>query len=157
MNVDGLPYRTIWRTADRRAIEVIDQTALPHVFRTLVLADAEQTRAAITEMIVRGAPLIGVTGAYGLALAAQADASDTEVERAAAWLALARPTAINLRWAIERARAAILAAATADRVRPHGRRRTPSPKRTSPPARLLDGTDWRSSKRPPSVAGGSTS
>jgi methylthioribose-1-phosphate isomerase len=116
MNVDGLPYRTIWRTADRRAIEVIDQTALPHVFRTLVLADAEQTRAAITEMIVRGAPLIGVTGAYGLALAAQADASDTEVERAAAWLALARPTAINLRWAIERARAAILAAATADRV-----------------------------------------
>jgi methylthioribose-1-phosphate isomerase len=116
MKVDGVPYRTIWRTPQGRAVEVIDQTALPHAFRTLILATAEQAHAAIRDMIVRGAPLIGATGAYGLALAVDADASDAGVTGAAERLAQARPTAINLRWAIDRCRAAILAEPPADRA-----------------------------------------
>ena len=116
MKINGVSYRTIWRTDDRRAVEVIDQTALPHALRTRVLTDVDQARTAIADMIVRGAPLIGATGAYGMALAAQADASDMALEFAARQLAQARPTAINLRWAVERAKAAILAAAPADRV-----------------------------------------
>jgi len=116
MKINGVSYRTIWRTDDPRAVEVIDQTALPHALRTRVLTDVDQARTAIADMIVRGAPLIGATGAYGMALAAQADASDIALEFAARQLAQARPTAINLRWAVERAKAAILAAAPADRV-----------------------------------------
>ena len=116
MKINGVSYRTIWRTDDPRAVEVIDQTALPHALRTRVLTDVDQARTAIADMIVRGAPLIGATGAYGMALAAQADASDMALEFAARQLAQARPTAINLRWAVERAKAAILAAAPADRV-----------------------------------------
>jgi methylthioribose-1-phosphate isomerase len=108
MNIDGLAYRTIWRTPDGRAVEVIDQTALPHALRTVVLTEVEDARAAIADMIVRGAPLIGATGGYGMALAAQADASDEAVEHAARTLAQARPTAINLNWAVQRAKAAIL-------------------------------------------------
>jgi methylthioribose-1-phosphate isomerase len=116
MQVDGVPYRTIWRTRDGRAVEVIDQTALPHAFRTVVLSTLEQARDAICDMVVRGAPLIGATGAYGLALAAQQDASDAGIARAADRLAEARPTAVNLRWAIERARAAVLARPPGERA-----------------------------------------
>ena len=115
MKVDGLPYRTIWRNTDGRTVAVIDQTALPHALRTATLATVEDARAAIADMIVRGAPLIGATGAYGLALAAQADPSDAGLAQAAHLLAEARPTAINLRWAVERALAAILAHPPADR------------------------------------------
>ena len=108
MKIDGVPYRTIWRSRDGRSVEVIDQTALPHVFRTVQLHGLEDARAAIADMIVRGAPLIGAAGAYGLALAVQADASDPAIEAAARTLAQARPTAVNLRWAVERARARVL-------------------------------------------------
>src|ERR1700744_1981776 len=99
MKVDGVPYRTIWRSGS--TVEVIDQTALPHQFRTVALADAGQAVRAIKTMVVRGAPLIGATGAYGLALAAQADPSDAGLIQAAHALAEARPTAVNLRWAVE--------------------------------------------------------
>jgi methylthioribose-1-phosphate isomerase len=116
MKVNGVSYRTIWRAQDRRSVEVIDQTALPHAFRTRVLADLDQARAAIADMIVRGAPLIGATGAYGMALAVQADPGDDAVEHAAAVLGRARPTAVNLRWAVERAKTAILAAPPAQRA-----------------------------------------
>jgi methylthioribose-1-phosphate isomerase len=116
MKIDGVSYRTIWRTQDGRAVEVIDQTALPHALRTVVLTDVEAARAAIADMIVRGAPLIGATGAYGMALATQADASDEGVARAARILAAARPTAINLNWAVQRAKAAILAHPLAERA-----------------------------------------
>ena len=116
MKVNGLSYRTIWRAQDRRSVEVIDQTALPHAFRTRALANLDQARAAIADMIVRGAPLIGATGAYGMALAAQADPGDDAVEHAAAVLGQARPTAVNLRWAVERAKTAILAAPPAQRA-----------------------------------------
>jgi methylthioribose-1-phosphate isomerase len=117
MKIDGVPYRTIWRTPDGRGVEVIDQTALPHAFRTAVLTDVDGARAAIADMIVRGAPLIGAAGAFGMALAAQSDASDESLAWAAQVLADARPTAINLRWAVERAKAAILDRPPADRAR----------------------------------------
>ena len=107
MKVDGVPYRTIWRNGS--SVEVIDQTALPHLFRTVRLETAGHAVHAIRSMIVRGAPLIGATGAYGLALAARSDASDEGLAAAAADLAEARPTAINLRWAVERALKAVLA------------------------------------------------
>ena len=114
MKVDGVPYRTIWRKGSQ--VEVIDQTALPHVFRVVALASADEAVQAIRTMIVRGAPLIGATGAYGLALAAQADASDAGLKAAALALAEARPTAVNLRWAVERALAAVLARPIGERV-----------------------------------------
>jgi methylthioribose-1-phosphate isomerase len=114
MKVDGVPYRTIWRRGP--AVEVIDQTALPHVFRTVLLETAGQAVHAIRTMIVRGAPLIGATGAYGLALAAQQDASDDGLKAAAHALAEARPTAVNLRWAVERALKTLLAHPVIERV-----------------------------------------
>ena len=114
MKVDGVPYRTIWR-ADA-AVEVIDQTALPHRFRTLALRSAEEAVRAIKTMVVRGAPLIGATGAYGLALAAQDDPSDQGLNAAAQALAEARPTAVNLRWAVDRALKAVLARPVSERA-----------------------------------------
>jgi len=114
MKVDGVAYRTLWRQGS--SVEVIDQTALPHLFRTLRLETAGQAVQAIKTMVVRGAPLIGATGAYGLALAAQADASDEGLIAAAGVLAEARPTAVNLRWAVERALKAVLAHPQSGRV-----------------------------------------
>ena len=114
MKVDGVSYRTIWRKGSR--VEVIDQTALPHVFRTLALSDVDETVRAIGTMVVRGAPLIGATGAYGLALAAQADASDQALKAAAHALSEARPTAVNLRWAVERSLKTVLAHPQSNRV-----------------------------------------
>src|SRR4051812_45649751 len=107
MKVDGVSYRTIWRQGS--TVEVIDQTVLPHLFRTVILETAGQAVHAIRTMIVRGAPLIGATGAYGMALAAQSDTSDAGLKAAAKALAEARPTAVNLRWAVERALATVLA------------------------------------------------
>jgi methylthioribose-1-phosphate isomerase len=114
MKVDGVPYRTIWRQGP--TVAVIDQTALPHLFRTVALSTVDEAVSAIKTMVVRGAPLIGATGAYGLALAAQADPSDAGLTRAAAVLADARPTAVNLRWAVERALKAVLAHPVAARA-----------------------------------------
>ena len=114
MKVDGVPYRTIWRSGP--SVEVIDQTALPHRFSTVRLETAADAVHAIATMIVRGAPLIGATGAYGLALAAECDASDAGLTSAAHALAQARPTAVNLRWAVERALKAVLAHPLAERA-----------------------------------------
>lgn len=102
MNIAGRHYRTIWLAEDGVTIEVIDQTRLPHEFVVRRLATLEDAAEAITAMVVRGAPLIGVTAAYGLCLALRADASDAGLERAAAVLARTRPTAVNLRWALDR-------------------------------------------------------
>jgi methylthioribose-1-phosphate isomerase len=107
MKVDGVAYRTIWRSGP--TVEVIDQTVLPHAFRTVRLSTADEAVRAIQTMVVRGAPLIGATGAYGLALAAQADPSDAGLAAAAEAVSQARPTAVNLRWAVQRALAAVLA------------------------------------------------
>jgi methylthioribose-1-phosphate isomerase len=101
VKIAGRPYRTIWPRADE-GVEVIDQTRLPHEFATVVLRTLEDAAAAIRTMVVRGAPLIGATAAYGMALAMRADASSRAVVAAYDLLLSTRPTAVNLRWALER-------------------------------------------------------
>ena len=105
MKIQGRDYRTIWPTAD--GVEVIDQTRLPHRFETVRLSTMEDAASAIRTMIVRGAPLIGATAAYGLALAVRKDASDDALDRAHDALLATRPTAVNLRWALARVRDAV--------------------------------------------------
>ncbi|MDD5612782.1 MAG: S-methyl-5-thioribose-1-phosphate isomerase, partial [Gallionella sp.] len=100
MNVNGNPTRTIWPTADF-AVEIIDQTRLPHEFVTLRLENMRDAERAIRDMQVRGAPLIGVTAAYGVALSMRHHASDAALQATCDMLAKARPTAVNLRWAVE--------------------------------------------------------
>jgi methylthioribose-1-phosphate isomerase len=111
MNINGKPWRTIWLEQGERAgfdaVGVIDQTLLPHRFTTRTLRSCDQAAEAIASMVVRGAPLIGVTGAYGLMLALQADPSDAALAAAFEQLNATRPTAINLRWALERVRARV--------------------------------------------------
>ena len=101
MNVNGKPYRTIWPIGDH-AVEVINQTKLPHEFRTVTLKSSGDCAHAIRTMIVRGAPLIGATATYGIALAMREDTSDEALDRTHDMLLETRPTAINLRWALKR-------------------------------------------------------
>jgi len=101
MQVDGKPTRTIWRAADGWAVEIIDQTKLPHAFVTGRLETLDDAARAIRDMLVRGAPLIGATAAYGMALAMRADPSTENLERAYKILLATRPTAVNLRWALD--------------------------------------------------------
>jgi methylthioribose-1-phosphate isomerase len=107
MKIDGKPTRTIWVESDGAAVGVIDQTLLPHRFATLRLATLEDAARAIKTMQVRGAPLIGAAAAYGVWLALRADASDEGLERAYAMLLATRPTAINLKWALDEMMAAV--------------------------------------------------
>jgi methylthioribose-1-phosphate isomerase len=107
MKIGGIPHRTIWLEPDGWSVGIIDQTRLPHAFETLTLRDVAGAAGAIRDMHVRGAPLIGATAAYGMALAAHEDASDEGMERAYGQLAAARPTAVNLRWALDRMQAAL--------------------------------------------------
>jgi methylthioribose-1-phosphate isomerase len=100
MKVNGQPFRTIWPNPDR-TVSIIDQTQLPHRFELRTLGTVEETATAIREMQVRGAPLIGATAAYGMALAASSDPSDANLGAARATLLATRPTAINLRWALD--------------------------------------------------------
>ncbi len=104
MQVDGVPYRTIWPADDGWAVDIIDQTQLPHRFVTARLETVEDAAAAIRSMQVRGAPLIGATAAYGLCLAVRKDPSDAAIDRAAEMLGGTRPTAVNLRWALDQMR-----------------------------------------------------
>ncbi|MEB3242895.1 MAG: S-methyl-5-thioribose-1-phosphate isomerase, partial [Cyanobacteriota bacterium] len=104
MNIDGKPWRTIWLEGSGESVGVIDQTLLPHRLATRSLTHWQEAADAIATMVVRGAPLIGVAGAYGLMLALRADPSDASLERAFEGLNATRPTAINLRWALERVR-----------------------------------------------------
>jgi methylthioribose-1-phosphate isomerase len=107
--------RSLWTRPDG-SVEVIDQRPLPHAFATRVLATADDVADAIASMTVRGAPLIGVAGAYGLALALRADANDAHLARAHARLNAARPTAVNLRWALDRVRTAVASLPVAERA-----------------------------------------
>jgi methylthioribose-1-phosphate isomerase len=107
MNVNGKHTRSIWLEPDGWSVGIIDQTVLPHRFASLRLTTVEQAGHAIKSMQVRGAPLIGATAAYGLCLALRADASDDGLERACAMLAATRPTAVNLRWALDQVAAAV--------------------------------------------------
>lgn len=104
MNIDGRPWRTIGPEPDGCSVWVIDQTALPYSFGTKTLSSCQEAADAISTMVVRGAPLIGVTGAYGLMLALQADPSDAALADAHAVLLATRPTAVNLQWALDRVR-----------------------------------------------------
>jgi methylthioribose-1-phosphate isomerase len=104
MKINDIPFRTIWPTDDG-AVEIIDQTRLPHEFVTLRLENMRDAEHAIRSMQVRGAPLIGVTAAYGVALSMQHHASDAALQATCDMLARARPTAVNLHWAVERMRA----------------------------------------------------
>jgi methylthioribose-1-phosphate isomerase len=101
MKIKGTPWRTIWAEADGTVV-IIDQRKLPHRLNTERLADSAAAERAIREMWVRGAPLIGATAAYGLALAMREDASDAGLLAAHARLLATRPTAVNLRWALDR-------------------------------------------------------
>ena len=115
MNIDGKPTRTIWLESDGTSVGIIDQTQLPHCFVTARLASLDDAARAIATMQVRGATLIGAAAAYGLWLALRADASDEALERAYETLLATRPTAINLKWALEEVMAAV-------RNRPRGER-----------------------------------
>jgi methylthioribose-1-phosphate isomerase len=101
MKVDGKNMRSIWLEADGWSVGAIDQSLLPHRFATIRLTTLDDAARAIATMQVRGAPLIGATAAYGVCLALRADASDEALERAFATLMATRPTAINLKWALE--------------------------------------------------------
>ncbi|MBO6519641.1 MAG: S-methyl-5-thioribose-1-phosphate isomerase [Rhodospirillales bacterium] len=101
MKVNGVPYRTIWLAEDGWGVEIIDQTRLPFEFITVRLENVDDAAVAIKDMLVRGAPLIGATAAYGMALAMQADASDGNLKAAHDKLLATRPTAVNLRWALD--------------------------------------------------------
>jgi methylthioribose-1-phosphate isomerase len=107
MKIYGNAYRTIWLADDGSTVEIIDQTQLPHALVVIPLRSMQEAARAILTMQVRGAPLIGATAAYGLAMAIREDASDEAIDQAVEFLAKQRPTAINLRWALEEMRRAV--------------------------------------------------
>lgn len=102
MNIDGIPTRTLRAHPDRRVIDIIDQTRLPHALHWVRVATLEEAAHAIRAMQVRGAPLIGATAAYGLAIALDFEGSDRRLDEAVAVLGATRPTAVNLHWALAR-------------------------------------------------------
>ena len=102
MKVNGKPFRSIWLNSDGWSVSIIDQTLLPHRFEFRRLKSAEDAAEAISSMRVRGAPLIGATAAFGMALAMKKDSSDQSLESVSGKLLDTRPTAVNLRWALAR-------------------------------------------------------
>ncbi|RED38750.1 methylthioribose-1-phosphate isomerase [Rhodopseudomonas thermotolerans] len=115
MKVDGTPTRTIWLEADGWTVGTIDQRRLPHDYVVVKLTSSDEAADAIRTMLVRGAPLIGATAAYGMALAMREDASDAGLEAAYQKLVATRPTAINLKWALDEMRRALAPVQPADR------------------------------------------
>jgi methylthioribose-1-phosphate isomerase len=107
MKINGVPYRTIWLNDDGWSVTVIDQTKLPFNLETVTLSSMADAAIAIKKMIVRGAPLIGVTAAYGMCMALRDDASDESLSNAYHALIETRPTAVNLRWALDEMMAAV--------------------------------------------------
>ena len=101
MKIDGTPYRSIWFDAGSAQVMVIDQRWLPHDLRIVPLRDRNEFAAAIRDMWVRGAPLIGATAAWGMAVQMAADPSDASLAETWEVLHATRPTAINLRWALD--------------------------------------------------------
>ncbi|OAN43745.1 S-methyl-5-thioribose-1-phosphate isomerase [Magnetospirillum moscoviense] len=116
MKINGTPTRTIWPAADGQAVEIIDQTRLPHEFVTVRLETLADAAHAIKAMLVRGAPLIGATAAYGMALAAKANPSDLALTVSYNVLHSTRPTAINLKWALDEMIKALGGIPESDRV-----------------------------------------
>lgn len=101
MRINGTPHLTIWLNEDGRSVDIIDQTKLPHQLVIENLKTMQDAARAIKDMLVRGAPLIGATAAYGLCLALHEGASDEHIAEASEYLNQQRPTAVNLRWALE--------------------------------------------------------
>ena len=116
MKIDGKQTRTIWLEADGVTVGTIDQTLLPHRYKTIVLKTADDAARAIKSMQVRGAPLIGATAAYGVCLAVYADPSDEALRRAYSLLLATRPTAINLKWALDEMTVALRGTSARERV-----------------------------------------
>jgi methylthioribose-1-phosphate isomerase len=116
MKVGGTHTRSIWVEPDGWSVGIIDQTLLPHRYATIRLHTVAEAAHAIRSMQVRGAPLIGAAAAYGLCLALREDASDQSLDTAAALLLATRPTAINLKWALDEMTAAVRNRARGERV-----------------------------------------
>ena len=117
MRVGGIAYRSIFAEGAGADVQVIDQTLLPHRFEIRRLASAADAADAISRMVVRGAPLIGATAAYGLALAMRADPSNESLAVSVDQLMATRPTAVNLRWALGNAEAMLRALRPPERAR----------------------------------------
>ena len=115
MKVDGVHFRSIWFDFDADQVKIIDQRWLPHDFRIEILDSMESFAIAIRDMWVRGAPLIGATAAYGVALEMRRNPSDAALHHVWEYLHATRPTAINLKWALDRCRAALLPLPNAER------------------------------------------
>src|SRR3984957_6364466 len=116
MKVDGRHVRSIWLEPDGLTVSAIDQRRLPHHFVVAQLTDCDAAADAIRSMLVRGAPLIGATAAYGMALAMRADSSDVALDRAYQKLIATRPTAINLKWALQEMRSMLRPLSASDRT-----------------------------------------
>ena len=116
MNVDGVAYRSIWINDDGWSIDAIDQTRLPHAFEIMNLRNLGDACVAIRDMVVRGAPLIGATAGFGYYLALREDPSDSGMERAYDKLLETRPTAVNLRWALDHIKSAVQDLKPSDRA-----------------------------------------
>jgi methylthioribose-1-phosphate isomerase len=116
MKVDGRLLRSIWLDQDGWSVSAIDQRRLPHHFVVERLTDCEAAVDAISSMLVRGAPLIGATAAFGVALAMRSDSSDASLDHAYNMLLAARPTAINLKWALDEMRAMLRPLSPPDRT-----------------------------------------
>jgi len=107
MKVDGKPMRSVWLEPDGKTVGIIDQTRLPHALEVRRIAKVAEMAEAIRNMRVRGAPLIGASAAYGVALALAEDPSDAALKAACELLMATRPTAVNLRWALDEQRQAV--------------------------------------------------
>jgi len=115
MKISGRHFRTIWPTA-QGSVRVIDQSRLPFEFVTLDLATLDDAAQAIRRMVVRGAPLIGATAAYGVALALRHESTDARLDEAAGLLLATRPTAVDLAWAVDRMRSRLESLAPGERA-----------------------------------------
>jgi len=115
MNIDGIPTRTLRAHPERHAFDIIDQTRLPHALHWLRVNTLDEAAHAIRAMQVRGAPLIGATAAYGLAIALGDEAGDSRLQEAVARLGATRPTAVNLHWALARMTAVLAPLLPAER------------------------------------------
>lgn len=116
MKVNNTSYRSIWLNENGCSVDIIDQTRLPHEFIIKTLKRMQDAAEAISVMRVRGAPLIGATAAYGMALAMREDTADENLEQASQTLLATRPTAVNLRWALERVREVLSVSPESERV-----------------------------------------
>ena len=116
MKVDGKHIRSIWLEPDGHTVSAIDQRRLPHQFVVAQLENCDAAADAIRSMLVRGAPLIGATAAFGMALAMRADPSDAALDRAYNALIATRPTAINLKWALDEMRSLLRPLPASDRA-----------------------------------------